>query len=104
VLVEQILVQHPGARGRGVDVVLEDVPPAKDDVVEIGEGHEVLDQGDPVVGPLAEANGAHLGEAAEGLGLAPADGLDAGDKGGGHRTHAGEQDAELALGGLNGGR
>ncbi len=97
-----------GGRGRGrrrsggvVDVAGEDVPAGEDDVVEVGEGDEVFDEGGAVVGALAEADGAHLGDGADGLGEAAADGFDAGDEGGGDGAHADGHDAKFALCGLN---
>ena len=78
-----------GVAGGVVEVVGEDVPAGEDDVVERGERDEVLDEGGAVVGALAEADGAHLGDGADGLGEAVADCFYAGDEGGGDGSHAG---------------
>ena len=59
-------LEHAGAGGGDVGIVRERIPRAEHDVVERGERHEVLDQRAAVVGALAEADGAHLGEAADG--------------------------------------
>ena len=89
------LVAVEDLRGLGgvVEIAAEDVPAGEDDVVEVGDGGEVFDEGAAVVGALAEANGAHLGERADGLGEAAADGFYAGDEGGGDGSHAGNHDA-----------
>ena len=47
------LVEHAGVLRRLVAVVLEDVPAAEHEVVEVGEGHEVLDERRAAVGALA---------------------------------------------------
>ena len=52
-------------------------------------------------GPFAEADVAHLGETADGEPQALADGVDAGDQGGGHGAHAGRQDPQFTRGGLD---
>ena len=60
-LFELVAVEDLGSLGGVVEVVAEDVPAGEDDVVEVGEGGEVLDERGAVVGALAEADGAHLG-------------------------------------------
>ena len=95
-------VEHAGPHGGGVGVVGVRVPGAEDDLVEGGQGHEVLDAGDVVVGALADADGAELGEGADGDGLAPLGQLDAGDQRGGDGAEADAEDAELAVGGGDG--
>ena len=93
-------VEHAGAHRRLVRVVREDVPAAEHDVVELGERDVVLDRGRVVVGALAEADVPDLRQRADRLAEAAADRLHAGDERGRDRAHAGQQDAELALGGL----
>ena len=81
-------LEDAGLLRRLVGVVGEDVPAAEDEVLEPGERHEVLDQRGAVVRPLAEADGPHLRQAADGLGEAAPDRLDAGDERRRHRAHA----------------
>ena len=81
--------------GRLVGAVGIDVPAPELEVFQAREGDEVLDEGRAVVGALAQANGAHLGEAADGLGEALAARFHSGHEGGGHRAHAGQQHAQL---------
>ena len=96
-----VLVEDSGVAGGFEHVLREDVPAGEDDVVEVGERDEVVDQRRAVVGALAQADGAHLGDGADGLGESLADGFNAGDEGGGDGAHADGHDAELALGRLN---
>ena len=97
-LLEHVAVEDAGAGGGDVGVVLEHVPAAEHQVVELGQRHVVVDQRHVVVGAGADADGAHLGERADRLGQALADGEAAGDEGGADRAHAGQQDAQLAGG------
>ncbi len=101
---ELIAVEDLGVGGGVEEVAAEDIPAGEDEVVELGDGSEVLDEGGAIVGALAEADGAHLGGGADGFGERAADGFDAGDEGGGDGSHAGDHDAELALCGGDVGR
>ena len=94
-----VAVEDAAAQRRLVGVVGEGVPGAEDDVVEVGERHEVLDQGRAVVGALAEADGAHLGERADRPGAAAPRVLDARDEGRGDGAEADEQDAQPSVAG-----
>ncbi len=94
-------VQHPGVDGTRVSVVGNGIPGAEDQLLQIRQRNEILDERSPLLGPLPETNGLHLGEAAHGLGDPPSEGLDAGYERGRHGPETGEQDAELALGGSN---
>ena len=85
-----------GGLGGVVEVAAEDVPAGEDEVVELGDGGEVFDEGRVVVGALAEADGAHLGDGADGLGEAAADGFYAGDEGGCDGSHSWDHDAEFS--------
>ena len=76
-----------------VEVAAEDVPAGEDDVVEIGDGGEVFDEGAAIFGALAETDVTHLRERADGLGEAAADCFYAGDECGGDGSHAGNHDA-----------
>ena len=79
-----------------VDVVFENVPAGEDDVVQIGERNKILDQWRLVVGALAQADGAHLRERADGLGKAAADSFNAGDHRGGHGAQSDHHHSQLA--------
>ena len=61
-LFELVAVENLGGLGGVVEIAAEDVPAGEDEVVELGDGNEVLDEGSAVVGALAEADGAHLRE------------------------------------------
>ncbi len=65
--------------------------PPKTRFVERGERHEVLDLRRAIVGALAEANRAHLRQAAERLPETGLHGFDAGDERGGDGSHAREE-------------
>ena len=80
-----------------VGVVGEGVPGAEDDVVEVCERDELADEGRAVFRALAEADGAHLGERADGPAAAATGVLDAADERRGDGAEADEQDAEAAL-------
>ena len=80
-----------------VGVVGEGVPGAEDDVVEVRERDELADEGRAVFRSLAKADGAHLGERADGLAAAATGVLDAGDERRGDGAEADEKDAEAAL-------
>ena len=92
-----IAVQHPRLARGLVGIVGVDVPPAEDDVVEPRDRHQLVDARAAVVGALAEAHGAHLGQAPHRLRQTLADGLHAGHERRGHRPHPGEKDAQLPL-------
>ena len=100
-LLEVLRAEDAGFGGGVVGVVGEDVPPAEHDIVQLCQRNKLLDLGDAIFGALAQPDGSHLRERADGGGLAPADQLHAGDKCGGDGTHAGRQHAQLALGGRN---
>ena len=91
--------QHAAHLRRLVAVVGYGIPRPEHEVVEIGERHEVLDEGRPVVGPLAEPNGVHLGQRAEGLVEPPTRGLHTGDECRRDGAESDEKHAELAFGG-----
>ena len=64
-------------------------------------GTKSLISGVRVVGALAEADGAHLGQRADRLGESVADRFHAGDQRGGHGAHADNHDSQFSLCGLN---
>ncbi len=98
-LLEQRAVEHAGFAGGRIHVVFEDVPAGKDQVVELRQGNKVVDLRRAAFGALAQADGAHLGQRTDGAGDSFANGFHAGDKGGRDGAHAGNHDAQLALGG-----
>ncbi len=103
-LLELVAVEDLGGLGGVVEVATEDVPAGEDEVVEAGEGSEVLDERAASVGALAEADGPHLGDGADGLGETLADGFHAGDEGGGYGSHSWDHDAEFSCCRLDAGR
>ena len=88
-----VAIKHSGGLGGVVEVAAEDVPAGEDEVVERSDGREVLDERGAVVGALAEADGAHLGHGADGLGEASANSFDAGDERGCDSAHSRDHDA-----------
>ena len=94
---EQRGLEHARRPGGFVAVLVEEVPPAEYDVIEGGQGKQVTDPGRPALGPLAEANRAHLGQRTDGFRQALADGENAGDEGRADGTEAYEENAEFAL-------
>ena len=99
--VEVVALQHAGGLGRFHGVGRDRVPATEDDVVELGERHELLDERIAVLLLGAEADVGHLGHGTDGRRDALAGGDHAGDEGGGHGPHAGREDAELAGGGCD---
>jgi hypothetical protein len=95
----RVAVEHAALDGRLVGVVSYRIPGAEDQLVDAGQGHEVPDQRRAGVGPLAEANGAHLSQRADGLSQTALRQLDAGDEGRSHRAEANGEDAHPAGGG-----
>ena len=61
-LLNVTFVQNPGFAGRFIGAVRKQVPAAKDQVIEIGQWHEIFDQGNPLFRALPQAYRAHLGE------------------------------------------
>ena len=96
-LLQQRAIEHACLARCGVHVVFEDVPAGEDQVVELRQRNKVLDLGRAAVGALAQADGAHLRQRADGAGNPLANGFHAGDERGGHRAHAGDHDAQLAV-------
>jgi hypothetical protein len=96
-LLERLLVQHLGVRGRLVDVVLENIPAGEDHIVQVRQRNKVLDQRRMVIGALAQPDGAHLRKRADRLGQSAAHRFHAGDHRGGHRAKANHHHAQLAL-------
>jgi hypothetical protein len=103
-LLKLVAVEDACGLGGVVEVAAEDVPSGEDEVIERGDGNEVLDEGAALVGALAEADGTHLGDGADGLGEAVADGFYAGDEGGCYGSHAWDHDAKFSCCGLDAGR
>jgi hypothetical protein len=59
---EILRLEHSRVGGRLVGGVGEDVPPAEHQLVEAGQGDEILDQRGFLVSALADPDGAHLGQ------------------------------------------
>ena len=95
-LLELRRLQHAGGLGGSVGIVLEDVPAAEDDVVEVGERNELVDFWRAGLGALAEANGAHLGERTDRQRESLADREHAGNRRCRDGAKADEQHAKLA--------
>ena len=91
-------VEHPGANGRLVAGLSVNVPAAEDQVIHRRQGDEVLDQGHPFFGALAQADRSHLGQGPDRRSVPPANGFDSGNEGGGHGAHPGQKNSQLALG------
>jgi hypothetical protein len=89
--VQVLLLQHAGEDRGIVGVVGEGVPSAEDQIFEAGERYEVLDLGHPVLGALAQANRAQLGQGSDGLGEALLDQLGTCDKRGRYCPHPRDQ-------------
>ena len=97
-LVEQRRLEHTRRLGGGIAVFFEDVPAAKHEVVQCGERHRVLDLWRAAFRALAQADGSHLGERADGPRQPFANRIDAGNGGGAHGPEADQQNAQFALG------
>ena len=93
----RLALEDAGLAGGRVGVVGEDVPGAEDEVVQLRQRDEVLQARHPVLGPLAEADRAHLGERADRLAEPLLDRLDAGDEGGRDRPQPHQQHPQLPL-------
>ena len=94
-------VEDAALHRRLIGVIGKGVPRAENDVVQVRERDELADEGRAVFRSLAHADGAHLGERANGLASAATGVLDAADKRRGDGTEANEKDAEAALCGLD---
>ena len=66
--VEQVALQHAGVAGSRVHVVFENVPAGEDQIIEPGERNEFLDLRRAAIGALAQTDGSHLRERADGVG------------------------------------
>src|SRR4029079_17674619 len=95
-LVEQRGLDDAGGPRRGVAVVRENVPSAKDDVVERRERDHVADPGRASLGTLAKTNGPHLRERTDRFRDPFAYGENTGDCGRADRAETNEQHAKLA--------
>ena len=96
---EVLLLEHATGAGGLECVRRQRVPTTEHEIIELGQRDELADQRVALVGLGAEADVGHLRDRADGRADALAGGDDAGDEGGGHGTHAGREDAELAVGG-----
>src|SRR5579862_1994414 len=96
--IEVGLLQNAGLAGGLVTIVVEEVPAAEDQIIQLRQGHEVLDAGRARLRAFAQANGAHLGKRADGARQLAANGFNPGNKSGCHGPHAWNQNAQLPLG------
>ena len=101
---ELVAVEDLRGAGGVVEIAAEDIPSGEDEVVELGDGGEVFNEGRVVVGSLAEADGSHLGDGADGFCEAAADCFYAGDEGGCYGSHSWDHDAKFSGGRLDAGR
>ena len=95
--------EDTGSHRRRIGVVGIRVPASEDDVVEIGERHELPDQRIAVVGPLTEPDVTHLGQRADRGRLTGAGRQDSGVQRGGDGPHSGGEDSQPAGGRCDGG-
>ena len=96
-LFEQRRLDDARRARRGVRVVFEDVPGAKDEIVERRERQDVADLRRAALGPLAQAHRAHLRERSDWLGETFADRKHAGNGRCADCAQTDEQDPQLAL-------
>ena len=87
--------------GSFIHVVFKNVPSGKYKIVKIGERHKIFYERSRVVRPLAQADGSHLGERTDRLGLSAAHRLDSGDHRGRHRTQTNHHHSKLSSGWCN---
>jgi len=86
---------------RLVRVVSEEIPSSEDQVVHVGERHEVTNQRRPRLGPLAEPDRPHLRQRADRLGQAPACQKGPRNERRTHRTHPRQKHTEFTCSGLD---
>ncbi len=86
-----------GVLGGLIGAVRKNVPPAKDDVFQRRQRHEVLDRRSAPFGPLSEADGSHLRQGADGQRFLSPDQIHAGHERCGDRTHADGEDSQFSL-------
>jgi hypothetical protein len=94
-------VEHAAFQRGFVGRIRDRIPGTEDQLVKAGQRHEVANERHPVLGPLAEPDGAHLSERTDGLSETAPDQLDAGDNGRRHGAEAHRQDAQPAGGRLD---
>jgi len=94
---EQPRLQHGRVHGRLVGVVREYVPAAELDILQIVQGHELLDLGAAALGAFPEADRPHLGERADRLAEVLAHRVNPGHDRGGHGAHPRDEDSKFAL-------
>ena len=97
-LIEQARLEHAGRARSLIAVVVEDIPAAELDMVEVDERHHFVDLRRAPFGALAEPNGAHLRERSDRLGESLADGQHARNRGGADGPKAHEKDTQFAPG------
>src|SRR5213082_666835 len=86
-------IEYAGLPRRAVGVVRNRIPGGEDQVFQLGEGHELLDLGTPLVGALPQPDGPHLRQRPDREPGAPAHVLDARNEGRRYRTQSHEHHA-----------
>ena len=95
-LVELHGLEHAGRSSRRVAVLLEDVPSAEDEIAEVGERHEIANQGRPRLRALAETDSAYLRQRPDRQRETLADRQHACDRGRADGAEADQQHTEFA--------
>ena len=88
---EDVWRQDTGAKRRLVAVLARNIPSAKYKLLHVRQGDELLDQGKPRIGSLAQTNALHLGKGSKGLRQTFAREKRARDKSGGDGAQAGSK-------------
>src|SRR5581483_9496095 len=97
-LLEKRGVKHTRLRRGLIAIVFVDVPAAEYKILQIRQRDEILDARAPAFGALAQTNGCQLRNRSDGLRQSALDGFYAGDERGCYRSHAGDQDSQVAFG------
>jgi hypothetical protein len=87
--------------GRLVGSVIENIPPAENQVFQVGQRNKVFDLGAAAFGAFPEAHGSKLRERSDGLPKAALYRFNSRHERGTDRSNAGDQDPQLTSGGRN---
>ena len=60
--INQTPLEHPGLYRRIIAIVSVNIPSVKDDIFKISKTDKILNEGNPMLIPLAQSNGSHLGQ------------------------------------------
>src|SRR5438445_5037327 len=94
-----VAIQDSRLHCGGVGVVRNRIPGREDQVLRLGEGHEFLDLGTPLLGALTEPDGPHLRKRSDRQPRAAPHVLDSRDERRGDRTQPHEHHAQFPCGG-----